>query len=620
MRRTSPSARRRSTHRAIFTLALGLALAPVAAPGSSNLTQGDWVKLLVQRLGLTRQFRSLSAEDAIALFSSRVTPTSETTPEPKLVNDMDGQKTWRFDLVLPKSSIYVVAARPRRPSFVRVDDQSAVLVSRHRAGAAKDVGRYPMLEGPHSIAATVAADLPAPTISLVTGCHYIAPASGWSAGAELSFGTMARTLVRAIRQDGRLPAAEALPPVAIAWDRIPLTAPVDGIYTLEANGVPKDVTFRIDGCEENGVGSKRAEGWREGTTTFLKAGRHVVSVFGVDPVDLGGRVRLVRRDSSDGEYLAVLKKLGVPVEKMANAVGGAGRARTGSVSSAASAAEAEPLAEYAGLPVTMDLAVGALDLLQPHLDRTTTAPPLKIRAPFDRPANQRHAPSAADGPTEGTFALGISESVLDRESSRRPTADVADPTTPPTSFFSPVATASVERDLRGDCERQHASLMLAPPDRRRRIRTVAVLSDGGAMKGDASKERMAEEKIHTALAFAGVTAVSSRSLEAAIDAWNKRHPDKSVSASGGAYDEETALGIASLLSPPVDAVLLVHLYDSGSITEASGSFTVIDVNGPPGAARLLVNGTGAQCDQTSVRALGGLAEQIAKTLGPGAQR
>ena len=47
-------------------------------------------------------------------------------------------------------------------------------------------------------------------IAAVAGCHPVLPAGGWQTSATLSYGNLGRTLVQALRQNGRLPASEGL--------------------------------------------------------------------------------------------------------------------------------------------------------------------------------------------------------------------------------------------------------------------------------------------------------------------------------------------------------------------------------------------------------------------------
>lgn len=301
--------------------------------GSATLSQGDWAKLLVGRLGASAELRENSAaDDAAGLLGARGFSVQRESKSAKVVTADGAQRTWRYDVDLPRTATWLVTLASSQPAFVSVDKAPSKLLSAGGVDGASDAGLFPLAAGAHSV--TITSNLPAaPDLDLVAGCHPVLPAGGWQTSAKLNYGNLGRTLVQALRQNGRLPASDGLAVVPAPSSKVSVDVPSEGTYSVLLSGKAFErATYRIGGCEETTPGSPTADGWREGTTVLLAAGATTIELAGVDAKRTDGRVRLVRRSSADAEYLAVLQSMGVKLTtdgKTTGALDSAGDARTG---------------------------------------------------------------------------------------------------------------------------------------------------------------------------------------------------------------------------------------------------------------------------------------------------
>jgi hypothetical protein len=197
---------------------------------------------------------------------------------------------------------------------------------------------------------------------MVAGCHPVLPAGGWQTSAKLNYGNLGRTLVQALRQNGRLPASDGLAAIPATSAKVTIDVPAEGTYSVLLAGASlSKATYRIGGCEETTPGAATADGWREGTTVLLAAGATTLELSGMDAKKTDGRVRLVRRSSADAEYLAVLQSMGVKLSTDGKTTGALElETRTGLARRATGGATAG-LAALAGRPVTRDEAERILD-------------------------------------------------------------------------------------------------------------------------------------------------------------------------------------------------------------------------------------------------------------------
>ena len=321
--------------RALLIAMVGVA-ALGAAPSDERISQAGWARMLADRMGIP----AASEADAVALLGGRGGVVEVSAEAARLVSAEGAQRSWRWDVTVPRTSIWLLSVATRTSAFVSVDKSPSTLVAAAPAGrTSSDAGRYPLAAGAHTITlATVAQNGTAPSLTLVGGCSTVEPAGGWT-NAPLTYGVLARTLVQAMRQNGRLPAVEALPSVAIRGGRASLAAPADGTYTVLLSGTGLDgLTYRLDSCDETRLfAAATADGWREGATVPLERGEHTITISGAAArTDL--KARLVRRSTSDTDYLSVLQAMGVKLQpiaslheaegtKMASMVGGPRRAK-----------------------------------------------------------------------------------------------------------------------------------------------------------------------------------------------------------------------------------------------------------------------------------------------------
>jgi hypothetical protein len=298
---------------AVASLALLIAASPATNP-NENLTQGAWAKMLLDRLGFSASLPpTAGATEAADVLGGRAPSITRDARSAQLIAQDGARKTWRYDIAIPKTALWLVSEKAAQPAFVTVDKRPSTLAPASAASGA-DAGSFPLLAGNHSVMISAANLAGAPEVSLVSGCNVVTPAGGWSAGAPLNFGTLARTLVQAIKQNSRLPAVEALPGVPVKGNAATIIAPSEGTYTLLVAGAAmQNAAYRVDGCQESrATGAATADGWREGATVLLLgAGEHQLTFTGVDGTKSDGRVRLVRRSGNENDYLAVLQSMGV---------------------------------------------------------------------------------------------------------------------------------------------------------------------------------------------------------------------------------------------------------------------------------------------------------------------
>lgn len=290
-------------------IAVGLALAGAAPQADVKLTQASWARMLADRMGI----RASSDTEAVALLGGRGGHVDVSSQSARLLSAEGNQRSWKWDVTVPNTAIWLVTIDNRVAAFVSVDKSPSALVPAARAGGLSDAGRFPLTAGTHVLTVAVAQNVAAPEVKLVGGCAFVEPPGGWT-NAQLTYATLARTLVAAMRQQSRLPAAEALASTSAKTARI--SAPAEGVYTVLFSG-RTDLAYRLDGCEETRLlATVTADGWREGGTTQLSAGEHAVTVTGAVPADL--KVRLVRRSTSDADYLGVLQAMGVRLQPVAS--------------------------------------------------------------------------------------------------------------------------------------------------------------------------------------------------------------------------------------------------------------------------------------------------------------
>ncbi len=296
-----------------FVLAIGTALLGAAPNGDVKINQGNWARMLADRMGIPAQ----TDAEAIAYLGGRGGTIEVSGQSARLVSADGAQRSWRWDVTIPKTAIWLVSVQNKAGAFVTVDKRPSVLVAAAPNGGRSDAGRYPLAAGPHSITVANGQNATAPDLRLAGGCSVVEPPGGWTS-APLTYGTLARTLVTAMRQTSRLPAAEALTTVSVRSQRASINVPGDGAYTVLLSRPINGVSYRLDECDDTRLlAAVAADGWREGATMHLTAGEHPISIAGMDPSRSELKVRLVRRSTSDADYLGVLQAMGVKLQPVA---------------------------------------------------------------------------------------------------------------------------------------------------------------------------------------------------------------------------------------------------------------------------------------------------------------
>ena len=389
----------------IGCLALG-AGAAWAAPGSETITQGEWANMLVARLGVSSALpKDAPPDEAASLLGARGIAVVRDGKTARTLTADGAQHTWRYELATPQTATWLLTVANAQPAFVSVGGKESKLIPSGGADRVSDAGFHPLARGAHAV--TVTAKLPsAPDLAVVAGCHPVLPAGGWQSSAQLSFGNLGRTLVQALRQNGRLPAAEGLATTPVTATRVAFHVPAEGTYTVLIGGKALErATYRVDGCDETAPGSPTADGWREGESVLLTAGTHRIDLAGMDGRRSDGRMRLVRRATADAEYLAVLQSMGVKLTAGGKTTGSldAGEKRTG-LARRARGDDAAGLAALAGRAVTRADAerILATPVIARQLSQGVSFPRTGVTKPRT-PEQDEEAAGTLEEPVTGTL-------------------------------------------------------------------------------------------------------------------------------------------------------------------------------------------------------------------------
>jgi hypothetical protein len=248
---------------------------------------------------------------------------------------------------LPATSVYMLTVEGTGPQRWAVDQRPIGHLDPSPLGVAQAPALVPLRRGPHELTAYLTHAARVDRVELAAYWPLcIAPADGWNSDRPLTFADEARTLVRALGIEQRLPVSGepillegerfakvsawgartnrllGVPASAHAWAmavgspaefsyRVRLEDP--GVFTLEASlhgGVPQ--LWSIDGryrvTAEPGEGSENFA-WTHVITLPLAAGEHVLRAL--VPRDGGiDVIKLVRRRSRDEDYLALMEEAG----------------------------------------------------------------------------------------------------------------------------------------------------------------------------------------------------------------------------------------------------------------------------------------------------------------------
>ena len=170
----------------------------------------------------------------------------------------------------------------------------------------------------------------------------IEPANGWQATGVTSSDDLAITALKAIDVEHELPPAAT--PIELAGEAFQVEAPMTaveeraraagleamalkaghdglravvsfevpeaGLYSMSAFGAPGGgQRFLVDGCRKAVVCPSEGSGWRPIMSQTLAAGRHTLVLSLADGASFE-RLRLERKKSSAGDYVATMRRLG----------------------------------------------------------------------------------------------------------------------------------------------------------------------------------------------------------------------------------------------------------------------------------------------------------------------
>lgn len=336
-----------------------LLLGPEASGGDRLVREDQWAAALADALGLGAVLPAQHrADDVFGLLCAdraelvdeagrRVPARAPLRVAATLPARRDAHAPQRAVVSIPATALYQIAVQGVGPQRWSVDGRAVGHVDPSALGVGHLPAVLPLAAGPHELAVTVTPRTRAERVEVTAFRPIcIAPADGWRAERALSYGAKARTLVHAMRLETRLPlvgeaiAIEgeryaratgtggftnrrlALPASGDAWAtaadgpsefgyRVRLPEP--GLYTLLArvHGRSPQI-WSVDGRYRLTL-SPEADGgdftWTHVFTLPLGAGEHVLRALlprgaGVD------LLRMQRRRSSDGDYLAVLDEAG----------------------------------------------------------------------------------------------------------------------------------------------------------------------------------------------------------------------------------------------------------------------------------------------------------------------
>ncbi|UCE85642.1 MAG: hypothetical protein JSU66_15120 [Deltaproteobacteria bacterium] len=326
-----------------------------------TLRQEEWAALLVEALDLTRALpEGHTAEDLFSILcpdaaelrlaaGGRSVPARQPfrvaidTPHPGAPG-----RPIRIDVNVPATAIYALVVEGAGRQSWYVNRQRIARLDPSPLGADAAPALLPLPRGSHQLVANLTPGARVDHVELTAHrAVCVAPADGWSADEPLTFGAKARSMVRALGLDARLPVDgeaivieaerydEALGGAARTSARVEPSAPSAGEWVVAEHG-ETELTYRVR-LDEPGVygllarlhGRERqlwsidnryrvmvrpgpeadAFAWTEVATLPLSIGEHVFRArmprgSGIDVV------RLARRRASDADYLGVLEAAG----------------------------------------------------------------------------------------------------------------------------------------------------------------------------------------------------------------------------------------------------------------------------------------------------------------------
>jgi hypothetical protein len=325
------------------------AVDPLASPGPF-VRQDQWADRLAAALGLESAMPAGAPPEQVfsLLCPEHATDVDVAAVSADLPRWNGGAGDVPVQLDVPHAGLYVVEVDGKGAQRWRAGGRPAGDVNPTPWGVAVAPYIVPLSAGPQTVVGTFESTSSATRVTLrpYRGVC-VEPRDGWAAGQPLRFADKARTLVRALGLEGRLPVEGPAQIVeAETFDRTsphgevsehPLVAPASGglwavaggdgaelRWSLEADdagvvtllarlhGAKPQVWFVGDAAPRTVQPPPGAEGWVWTEIATLPLGAGPVSVrvrlapgSGVDVM------RLQRRRDADTDYLAVLDALGV---------------------------------------------------------------------------------------------------------------------------------------------------------------------------------------------------------------------------------------------------------------------------------------------------------------------
>jgi hypothetical protein len=342
---------------------IGMGEPPLSGSGVV-VYEEQWARTLVRALGLDEVLPS-QPEDA-DVFALLCADQAEMTTE------VDGRRAparaafrisretsearapgepVRVVLDLPATALYQLAVDGSGKQRWTVDQRVVGHLDASALGTAFGPRVIPLREGPHELAGYMGRDARVDRVELQAFRPLcIAPGGGWRAGRPLSFGSQARTLVRALGLDRYLPASRrivalqgedfasatrwggrtnappegARPQAHVEWARAGsspaeftyrIRLPQPGVFSLEAriSRATRQI-WSIDGRYRTQVDVPASDDpfvWTHLMTTSLIAGEHVVRAL-VPPGAGIERLRLTKLRAGDPDYMEVLEQMRFP--------------------------------------------------------------------------------------------------------------------------------------------------------------------------------------------------------------------------------------------------------------------------------------------------------------------
>jgi hypothetical protein len=338
-------------------------MGPLGADSSASqrvVHQGEWAANLVEVLGLTQALpQDADGGDVFGLLcpdraevatgaGGRRLPSGKAF---RVAVDSPPRKTptdpVRVVVSVPATAVYMLSIEGSGLQRWLIDGRVVGHLDASELGVAQAPVVVPLRRGPHELTAFTTRDARVDRVELAAYRPLcIAPADGWQADRPLTFADQARTVVHALGIEQRLP--ESGEPVLIEAEKFirasasgtrthrNLGEPASALAWVTASGSPAEFAYRVR-LEDPGVFTitARVHGpgpqlWSidgryrvfaysgEGSETFawtnvitipLTSGEHVIRAL--IPPDSGlDVIKLVRRRSTDGDYLSVMEEVG----------------------------------------------------------------------------------------------------------------------------------------------------------------------------------------------------------------------------------------------------------------------------------------------------------------------